>query len=109
MKKIIIALLVSNLVLFAYAKGPGHQRTNIKDHPRVNEVNKREDKQEKRINKEVKEGEITKAQAKQDRNNLSTINQEKKDMRKADNGHLTKADQKSLNQQLNQNSKEIGK
>jgi len=30
------------------------------------------------------------------------------DMRRADNGHLTKADQRSLNQQLNHNSKKIG-
>jgi hypothetical protein len=30
-------------------------------------------------------------------------------MRKQDNGHLTTSDQQVLNQQLNQNSKEIGK
>jgi len=30
-------------------------------------------------------------------------------MRKQDNGHLTPADQEALNQQLNQNSKQIGK
>ena len=29
-------------------------------------------------------------------------------MRKQDGGHLTKGDQKELNQQLNQNSKNIG-
>lgn len=110
MKKLIIALFAVGISLATFAQqGPGPQKTNIKNHPRVNQVNKREDNQEKRIHKEVKEGEITKAEAKQDRKNLSAINQEKKDMRKMDNGHLTKKDQKALNQQLNQNSKEIGK
>jgi hypothetical protein len=105
-------LLATTVSLFigavAIAQGPGKQPTNLKNHPRVNQVNKRIDNQEKRITEERKEGEITKAQAQKDRKNLSTINQEKKDMRKEDNGHLTKPDQKALNQQLNKNSKKIG-
>ena len=108
MKKLFIALLATSIGLITFAQGPGHQKTNIKNHPRVNQVNKRIDNQERRINKEVKEGDLTKKQAHQDRKNLATINQEKKDMRKMDNGHLTKQDQKALNQQLNQNSKKIG-
>ena len=109
MKSIIatsIAIVIS-AATFAQA-GPGHQRTHIPNHPRVNQVNKRVDNQEKRITEEKKEGDLTKAQAKQDRKNLKSINQEKKDMRKMDKGHLTKADQKALNQQLNTNSKKIG-
>ncbi|MDH7462473.1 hypothetical protein QEG73_14330 [Chitinophagaceae bacterium 26-R-25] len=107
--KSLLILLATGISLTSMAQqGPGHQRTHIKDHPRVNQVNKREDKQEKRINQERKEGDITKAQAKQDRKNLKEINQEKKDMRKQDDGHLTKQDQKALNQQLNSNSKQIG-
>ncbi|MDR3653546.1 MAG: hypothetical protein P4L34_11345 [Paludibacter sp.] len=109
MKKLIIAALAVSLGLATYAQGPGTQNTNIKKHPRVNQVNKRIDNQEKRITEEKKEGEITKQQAHKDRKNLSTVNQEKKDMRKMDKGHLTKKDQKVLNQQLNKNSKEIGK
>ena len=107
--KSLLVLLATGICFTSFAQqGPGHQRTHIKDHPRVNQVNKREDKQEKRITQERKEGDITKAQAKQDRKNLKEINQEKKDMRKQDGGHLTKTDQKALNQQLNSNSKEIG-
>jgi hypothetical protein len=108
MKKLIISMLAISFGLATFAQGPGVQKTNIKNHPRVNQVDKRINNQEKRITKEKKEGEITKQQARQDRKNLSTINQEKKDMRKMDNGHLTKKDQKALNQQLNQNSKKIG-
>ena len=109
MKNLIFALLATTVSICAQAQGPGHQKANMPNHPRVGEVNKRIDNQEHRINKEVKEGEITKDQAKKDRQNLKAINQEKKDMRKMDNGHLTKTDQEALNQQLNTNSKEIGK
>jgi hypothetical protein len=109
MKKFLIASFVFGLSLVAVAQGPGRQRTNIPNHPRVNQVNKRIDNQERRINQEVREGEMSKKEARQDRQNLKEINQEKKAMRKQDNGHLTKDDQKALNQQLNENSKEIGK
>ncbi len=108
MNKVFLLAIAGLLGITSYAQGPGHQRTNIKNHPRVNQVNKRIDNQEKRITEERKEGDLTKAQAQQDRKNLSRINQEKKDMRKMDGGHLTSQDQKALNQQLNKNSKKIG-
>jgi AICAR transformylase/IMP cyclohydrolase PurH len=108
MKKLLTVLIVSSLGILTFAQGPGYQKTNIKNHPRVNQVNERIDNQEKRIHNEVKEGDLTKKQAVQDRKNLSEMNQEKKDMRKIDDGHLTKTDQKALNQQLNQNSRRIG-
>jgi len=108
MKKSLLSILGITICMVTFAQGPGHQPKHIQDHPKVNQVNSRIDNQEKRITQERKEGDLTKAQAKQDRKNLSTINQEKKDMRKMDNGHLTNKDQKALNQQLNQNSKKIG-
>ncbi|MBS1948047.1 MAG: hypothetical protein JST47_09800 [Bacteroidetes bacterium] len=108
MKAIITTVLGACLSMAALAQGPGHQPTHIKNHPRVNQVNRRIDNQERRITDERKEGDLTKSQAQQDRKDLSEVNQEKRDMRKTDHGHLTKADQKALNQQLNQNSKKIG-
>lgn len=108
MKTIFLSALAAILSLGAFAQaGPGHQPTHLKHHPRVNEVNRRIDNQEKRITEERKEGDLTKAQAQADRKDLKEINQEKHDMRKMDKGHLTKTDQKALNQQLNQNSKKI--
>ena len=109
MKTIIMSALAVVLSIGAFAQaGPGHQPTQLKKHPRVDEVNKREDKQEKRITTEKKNDELTKNQAHKDRSNLKTINQEKRDMRKEDKSHLTKTDKKTLNQQLNKNSKKIG-
>ena len=80
-----------------------------KDHPRRTEVNDRLQNQNKRITKEVKEGEISKTQAKTLRANDKTIHGEEKAMASQDNGHITKTDQRALNQQLNQNSQAIGK
>jgi len=109
MKTLLTTSLATFISAFTFAQGLGHQPTHMKGHPKVNQVDKRIDHQEKRITEERKEGDITKKQAQQDRKNLSTINKEKKDMRKMDNGHLTNQDQKALNQQLDQNSKKIPK
>ena len=80
-----------------------------KDHPRRTEVNKRLANQNRRINKEVKEGEITKGQAKQLHKEDHQIRQEERDMASQNGGHITKSEQKVLNQQENQVSKQIGK
>jgi hypothetical protein len=80
-----------------------------KDHPRRTEVNDRLKNQNKRITNEVKDGQISKSQAKQLRSNDKTIHGEERAMASQDNGHITKTDQKALNQQLNQNSQAIGK
>jgi len=80
-----------------------------KHHPRRDEVNDRLARQDKRIHREVKEGDLTKAQAAALHKDDHTIRQEERDMAKLDNGHITKADQKALNQQENVVSKDIGK
>jgi len=79
-----------------------------KDHPRRTEVNKRLANQNKRINTERKEGEITKAQAQKLHAEDHAIRQEERTMASTNHGHITKAEQKSLNQQENQVSKQIG-
>jgi hypothetical protein len=80
-----------------------------KDHPRRTEVNARLANQNRRINNEVKEGEISKAQAHQLHKEDHAIRQEERTMASTNNGHITKAEQRSLNQQENQVSKQIGK
>jgi hypothetical protein len=78
------------------------------NHPRREQVNDRLQNQNKRINNEVKSGEITKGQAKQLHQEDHAIRQEERTMSKFDNGHITKADQKALNQQENAVSRQIG-
>ena len=80
-----------------------------KEHPRRTEVNSRLANQDKRINKERKEGEITKAQAHQLHAEDHAIRQEERSMASNNGGHITKTEQRALNQQENQVSQQIGK
>ena len=78
-------------------------------HPRVNEVNAREQNQQDRIANGVKNGTMTPGQASRVENKEQHIeNQEKADMA-AHNGHLTKGEQRQLNKEQNRTSKQIYK
>ncbi|MBV8342658.1 MAG: hypothetical protein JO173_09805 [Gammaproteobacteria bacterium] len=79
-----------------------------KDHPRREQVNNRLANQNKRIKQERREGEITKGQAQKLHAEDHAIRQEERTMASTNGGHITKAEQKSLNQQENQVSKQIG-
>jgi hypothetical protein len=80
-----------------------------KDHPRRAEVNKRLANQDRRINKEVKEGELTKGQAAKLHQEDRQIRKEERAMASQNGGHITKQEQKTLNQQENAVSRQIGK
>ena len=78
-------------------------------HPRVNQVNRREAKQQQRIGNGVKSGKLNSKQAAHlEKREASVQNREQKDMAKH-NGHLTKAEQKGINRQQNRISKSIYK
>ena len=77
------------------------------EHPRRNQVNKRVDNQRARINQGVKNGELSKGQARQLRANDRAIKAQEHAEVKANGGHLTKAEQRQLNQEENANSKLI--
>ena len=89
------------------APGDFAARTVAQKHPRRAAVNQREKNQKKRINEGVKDGTMTKDEAKEARGNLRDIKKEERAEVKANGGHLTKSEQKDLNKQLNQNSQEI--
>src|SRR5215831_18283558 len=80
-----------------------------RNHPRRDQVNDRLSNQNRRINKELKEGEINKQQANQLHREDRAIRQEERTMSKFNNGHITGAEQKSLNQQENAVSGQIGR
>ncbi len=80
-----------------------------KDHPRRAEVNHRLDNQDKRIHEERKEGEITKGQAAQLHKEDRQIRGEEHAMASQNGGHITKQEQRTLNQQENAVSRQIGK
>jgi len=78
-------------------------------HPRVNEVNQREQNQQNRIGNGVKNGTLSAHQASNlEKREASIQNREKRDMSKHD-GHLTKAEQRGINRQQNRVSRSIYK
>lgn len=79
-----------------------------KHHPRREQVNNRLHRQDARIHEEVKEGDMSKAQAAKLHQDDRQIRQEERDMASQNHGHVTKQEKKTLNQQENQVSKDIG-
>jgi len=79
-----------------------------KNHPSRTQVNQRLSNQNKRINNELKEGEINKGQAHALHQEDHQIRQEERDMASQNGGHITKDEQGVLNQQENKVSKQIG-
>src|SRR5579863_8795535 len=78
-------------------------------HPRVNQVNQREQNQQNRIANGVKNDKLTPRQtANLEKGQQRLQNNEKRDMAK-DNGHLTKQNQKQLNKEANRQSAKIYK
>ena len=78
------------------------------NHPRREQVNNRLAKQNARIHTEVKEGEMSKGQAARLHKDDRQIRSEERDMASQNNSHITKQEQKALNQQENRVSAKIG-
>ena len=84
--------------------GPG---VHDPGHPRVNQINRREQRQQTRIGNGIKNGKLTSQQATNlEKRETRLQNNEKRDMAK-DNGHLTKQNQRQLNREANRTSQKI--
>jgi hypothetical protein len=79
-----------------------------KNHPRREQVNGRLANQNQRIHNQVKEGDLSKAQAAKLHREDHQIRREERMMASQNGGHITKGEQKVLNQQENQVSNQIG-
>ena len=78
-------------------------------HPRVNQVNRRQERQQQRIANGIENGKLNPKQtANLEKREASVQNREQRDMA-AHNGHLTKREQKGINRQQNRISKSIYK
>ena len=103
-------LAASSVALLAVsASGASADTRWQRHHPRREEVNNRLRRQDVRINRERREGELTAGQARALHQDDRQIRHEERLMATQDNGHITKTDQKALNQQENQVSHDIGK
>lgn len=77
------------------------------DHPRRAEVNRRLNRQNRRINQGVASGKLTPAQAQQLHAEDRAIRQQERAFAAQHGGHITKAEQRQLNREENQVSKQI--
>ena len=105
------AAIVAIMTLFASAVASSALAETRweKNHPRRDQVNDRLANQNKRIHQEVKEGEMSKAQAAKLHKEDRQVRNEERAMASQNGGHITKQEQKTLNWQENAISKQIGK
>ncbi len=108
MSKKLAAILLSTFVGVVAGNVMAADGQWEKDHPRRAEVNGRLANQNKRIGNEVKEGEITKRQAAHLHKEDHQIRQEERSMASQNRGHITKQEKRTLNQQENAVSHQIG-
>lgn len=76
-------------------------------HPRRAQVNRRERNQQRRINKGLKNGQLTQSQAKELRTEEAGIKAQERAEVKANGGYLTKDEQHQLNRELTAESQKI--
>lgn len=99
-------MIVGSAAAQTTASGAGPDKVDP-GHPRVNQVNARETAQQDRIANGVKSGQLTPGETRRlERGEQRLQRNEKRDM-KADNGHLTKQDQRQLNHEANNMSKRV--
>jgi len=77
-------------------------------HPRRAEVNERLANQNVRINREVREGELSPWQARRLHRDDFAIRREERTMASFNGGHITRGEQRALNHQENVMSRRIG-
>jgi len=104
-----IAIVLAAGITTAFAGSALAETQWEKNHPRRDQVNDRLANQNRRINKELKEGEISKQQAAKLHHEDHQIRQEERIMASQNGGHITKSEQRVLNQQENAVSRQIGK
>jgi hypothetical protein len=102
-----LTLAAALAVLTAVAGTASADTTWQKNHPRREQVNHRLNNQNKRIHNDVKNGTLTKGQAASLHREDHQVRQEERDMASQNGGHITKGEQKVLNQQENGISQQI--
>jgi hypothetical protein len=106
-KKTVVALGLVSLFSATCVSAFAQETQWQKQHPRRDDVNSRLDKQDHRIKHDVKDGQMSKDEAHNLHQQDHKIRQEERTDAKFDNGHITKSEKKTINQQENDVSHEI--
>jgi hypothetical protein len=102
-----LSAMASVLVLVGLSDGAFASSWNA-NHPARAEVNRRLANQNRRINHEFREGDISRAQAHRLHREDHFLRGEERFMASQQHGHITRPEQRALNQQENGISRQIG-
>ncbi len=108
-QKLIFAALICSFSAASIGSVFAGENQWARNHPRREQVNQRLDNQDRRINQERREGEITRGQAAQLHKEDRQIRREERAMASQNGGHITRQEQRTLNQQENAVSRQIGR
>lgn len=108
-KSLRIALALAVLTTLPPATSFAADGLWAREHPRRAQVDERLEHQDRRIRREVREGEMTPQQGAALHAEDHQIRQEERQMARQNGGHLTRAEQRALNQQENAVSRQIGR
>jgi hypothetical protein len=104
---LLLGLLATATVVPAIAS-ERHDGHFDRHHPRRDQVMDRTQRQNHRITHQVREGDLTHAQAHALRHSDHAVAAQQRADARANGGYITRAQQKSLNQLLDSNSRQIG-
>ncbi len=105
---LLLALCALAVTAPAFARGGFHDRRFETRHPRRDQVLDRARLQNRRITQQVREGELTHAQAHRLRYNDARIARRQQVLAHRNGGYITRRQQIHLNRRLNANSRRIG-
>jgi hypothetical protein len=107
-KTIRIGAIAASLAMLVGFAGTASAGTWAPQHPRRAEVNHRLARQNVRINRELRNGEITRGEARKLHREDHFVRHEERFMARGHRGHITRVEQHALNQQENGVNKQIG-
>jgi len=108
-KMLLASVFLSLASVSGVAMAQTSTQTTDPGHPRVNEIDNRLQDQQNRVNAGEAAGKITPTQAARDDARDEKVSNELSADQAKNNGHITKAEQRKMNRQLNRNSKKIHK
>ena len=105
---LLVGLVAATATLPVLARGAVHDPRFDHRHPRRDHVLDRTQMQNRRITRQVHQGELTHAQAHRLRRNDARIVRREQMLARHNGGYITKKQEAHLNRRLNANSKRIG-
>jgi hypothetical protein len=108
MHNVAYKIVAGTALVFSFAGAASAQTNWDAAHPRRAEVNDRLAHQDRRTRHEVRDGEMSRAEAAKLHRDDHQIRQEEHDMASQNGGHITRREDYALNQQENRVSRLIG-